>query len=76
LTTTNKNEFTLDSVFDCETVQRTLYKEVVEPTIDDILNGYNGTVFTYGQSGSGKTYTMFGDDIWDDDKKGVIPRSM
>jgi kinesin family protein 5 len=57
-------------------VQRTLYKEVVEPTIDDILNGYNGTVFTYGQSGSGKTYTMFGDDIWDDDKKGVIPRSM
>jgi kinesin family protein 5 len=76
LTTTSKVEFKLDSVFDLGTPQERFYKEVVEPTIEDVLNGYNGTVFTYGQSGSGKTYTMFGDDIWDEEKKGVIPRSM
>ena len=63
-------------MFDCDTKQETFYSEVVEPTIEDILNGYNGTVFTYGQSGSGKTYTMFGNDIWDDNQKGVIPRAM
>ena len=63
-------------ILNCETKQSELYKEVVEASINDVLNGYNGTIFTYGQSGSGKTYTMFGNDIWDEDKKGVIPRSM
>ncbi len=29
-------------------------------TIEDILEGYNGTIFTYGATGSGKTHTMYG----------------
>lgn len=29
--------------------------------IDDVLNGYNGTIFAYGPTGSGKTFTMYGD---------------
>jgi kinesin family protein 5 len=46
----------------------------IRPTVDDILNGYNGTVFAYGQTGAGKSYTMMGSDIDDDVGKGVIPR--
>ena len=42
--------------------------------MDDILNGYNGTVFAYGQTGAGKSYTMMGSDIDDADAKGIIPR--
>ena len=42
--------------------------------MDDILNGYNGTVFAYGQTGAGKSYTMMGSDIDDPDMKGIIPR--
>ena len=38
------------------------------------MEGYNGTIFAYGQSGSGKTYTMYGPDIFDDIYKGIIPR--
>ena len=37
------------------------------------MNGYNGTVFAYGQTGAGKSYTMMGE-MDDDTKKGVIPR--
>lgn len=38
------------------------------------MNGYNGTVFAYGQTGAGKSYTMMGSDIDDTDGKGIIPR--
>ena len=40
----------------------------------DILNGYNGTIFAYGATGTGKTHTMFGD-IHDEKMKGVVPRA-
>ena len=46
----------------------------IRPTVDDILNGYNGTVFAYGQTGAGKSYTMMGSDIDDHDLRGIIPR--
>jgi kinesin family protein 5 len=46
----------------------------IRSTVDDILNGYNGTVFAYGQTGAGKSYTMMGSDIDDDEGKGIIPR--
>lgn len=46
----------------------------IKPTVDDILNGYNGTVFAYGQTGAGKSYTMMGGDIFDTESKGIIPR--
>jgi kinesin family protein 5 len=46
----------------------------IRPTVDDILNGYNGTVFAYGQTGAGKSYTMMGGNIDDDVGKGIIPR--
>jgi len=53
-----------------------MFSEVAQGTMDDVLAGYNGTIFTYGQSGSGKTFTMYGTDIYDEKTKGIIPRCM
>lgn len=41
--------------------------------VDDVIEGYNCTIFAYGQTGSGKTYTMMGSSKSEDDK-GIIPR--
>lgn len=43
------------------TNQETIYTEIARNMIDDVLNGYNGTIFAYGPTGSGKTFTMYGD---------------
>jgi hypothetical protein len=74
--TSGKTEYNFDAIYNGSTDQISFYKDVASPTIEEVLKGYNGTIFTYGQSGSGKTYTIFGDDIFDDHKKGIIPRSM
>jgi kinesin family protein 5 len=66
--------FTFDRVFDMSSRQVDVFDYSIRPTVDDILNGYNGTVFAYGQTGAGKSYTMMGSDIDDDVGKGVIPR--
>jgi hypothetical protein len=39
------------------------------------MRGINGTVFAYGQTGTGKTYSMIGDSSTED-KKGIIPRAL
>lgn len=57
-----------------DTAQNDIFDFSIRPTVDDILNGYNGTVFAYGQTGAGKSYTMMGSDIDDDIGKGIIPR--
>lgn len=68
--------YTFDRVFDTNTNQKSLFEEAAQPVIKDILLGYNGTIFTYGQSGSGKTHTMYGSSLYDEDLKGIIPRSI
>lgn len=35
---------------------------VVNPLVEEVLAGYNCTVFAYGQTGTGKTFTMEGTD--------------
>lgn len=57
---------------DCR--QQDIFDFSIRPTVDDILNGYNGTVFAYGQTGAGKSYTMMGSSIDDEEGRGVIPR--
>jgi kinesin family member 5 len=54
--------------------QSDIFNFSIRNTVDDILNGYNGTVFAYGQTGAGKSYTMMGTDIDDGEGRGVIPR--
>lgn len=53
--------FTFDRVFGPESKQVEVYKAVVAPMISEVLQGYNCTVFAYGQTGTGKTFTMVGD---------------
>lgn len=66
--------FTFDAVYDSSSKQRDLYDESVRPLIDSVLEGFNGTIFAYGQTGTGKTYTMQG--AWmDPEKRGVIPNA-
>jgi DNA replication protein DnaC len=76
LYTTNPYHITLDRIFTPESTQQDVYNEIARTTINDVLIGYNGTIFAYGQSGSGKTHTMYGSDIWDDEGMGIVPRAM
>ncbi|CAH0048761.1 unnamed protein product [Clonostachys solani] len=69
-----QGSFTFDRVFDMSCKQQDIFDFSIRPTVDDILNGYNGTVFAYGQTGAGKSYTMMGSNIDDDEGRGVIPR--
>ncbi|KAJ1488419.1 P-loop containing nucleoside triphosphate hydrolase protein [Baffinella frigidus] len=55
-----KKSFTFDGTFDESTSQKDMYDNVVRPVVDEVLQGYNCTVFAYGQTGTGKTYTMEG----------------
>ncbi|KAL8689559.1 MAG: hypothetical protein Q9218_004798 [Villophora microphyllina] len=66
--------FTFDRVFDTRSRQTDVFNFSIRSTVDDILNGYNGTVFAYGQTGAGKSYTMMGADIDDEEQRGIIPR--
>ena len=71
-----KFDFNLDKIFHELCSQEDFYTDCSLNTISDFINGYNGTIFAYGQSGSGKTFTMYGDDILNSEKKGIIPRTM
>ncbi|KAL4171559.1 hypothetical protein KRP22_009651 [Phytophthora ramorum] len=66
--------FTFDSVYDENTSQRQFYDESGYPLVESIFDGYNGTIFAYGQTGCGKTHTMQGKDS-PPELRGVIPLS-
>mmetsp|Transcript_8548 Transcript_8548/g.28114 ORF Transcript_8548/g.28114 Transcript_8548/m.28114 type:complete len:758 (-) Transcript_8548:144-2417(-) len=52
--------FTFDAVFDINITQRKLYDVCSAPVVEAVLAGFNGTIFAYGQTGAGKTFTMEG----------------
>ncbi|KAL4571599.1 hypothetical protein LXL04_018362 [Taraxacum kok-saghyz] len=53
--------FTFDKVFGPKAQQKDLYEEAVIPIVNEVLEGFNCTIFAYGQTGTGKTYTMEGE---------------
>lgn len=65
-------KYSFDRTFGQESKQTDVYSTVVAPLIEEVLAGYNCTVFAYGQTGTGKTHTMVGDETptlsssWDD----------
>ena len=63
--------FTFDNVFDWTSTQSEVYEETAKPIVESVLEGYNGTVFAYGQTGTGKTHTMDGGA----GDNGIIPRT-
>ncbi|XP_026533421.1 kinesin-like protein KIF21A isoform X4 [Notechis scutatus] len=70
--------FTFDYVFDIESQQEDIYLHCIEKLIEGCFEGYNATVFAYGQTGAGKTYTMgtgFDVNIMEEEQ-GIIPRAV
>ncbi|KAK1426096.1 hypothetical protein QVD17_14764 [Tagetes erecta] len=73
--------FCFDKVFGPGSKQKDFYDQVVSPIVKEALEGYNWTIFAYGQTGTGKTYTMEGEggktkngEFHED--VGVIPRAV
>ncbi|XP_020744423.1 kinesin-like protein KIF3A isoform X4 [Odocoileus virginianus] len=66
--------FTFDTVFGPESKQLDVYNLTARPIIDSVLEGYNGTIFAYGQTGTGKTFTMEGVRAVPE-LRGIIPNS-
>ncbi|XP_014471638.1 PREDICTED: kinesin heavy chain isoform X2 [Dinoponera quadriceps] len=65
--------YLFDKVFKPNATQDKVYNEAAKSIVTDVLAGYNGTIFAYGQTSSGKTHTMEGV-IGDPNKQGIIPR--
>ncbi|XP_025994445.1 kinesin-like protein Klp61F [Solenopsis invicta] len=78
----HSKKFTFDKVFGPSSKQIDVYNAVVSPLLEEVLAGYNCTVFAYGQTGTGKTFTMEGVSNdptlhWQSDTTaGIIPRAL
>ncbi|XP_004855064.1 kinesin-like protein KIF21A isoform X1 [Heterocephalus glaber] len=70
--------FTFDYVFDIDSQQEQIYIQCIEKLIEGCFEGYNATVFAYGQTGAGKTYTMgTGFDVnITEEEQGIISRAV
>ncbi|XP_033638338.1 kinesin-like protein KIF17 [Asterias rubens] len=66
--------FTFDGAYFTDSTTETIYNDIAYPLVDGVLEGYNGTIFAYGQTGCGKSFSMQG--ITDPaTQRGIIPRS-
>ena len=65
--------YNFDYVFPSETTQEQLYISAAKPIVADVLQGFNGTIFAYGQTSAGKTHSMEGV-MHNQELRGVIPR--
>ncbi|KNE70364.1 hypothetical protein AMAG_14504 [Allomyces macrogynus ATCC 38327] len=71
---TDTKNFTFDAVFDEASEQVTVYDTTARAIVDAVLSGFNGTVFVYGQTGTGKTFSMQG--LSDPpEMRGIIPQA-
>ncbi|XP_075248728.1 kinesin-like protein KIF3A isoform X2 [Convolutriloba macropyga] len=66
--------FTFDNVFSDTSKQADVYNITARKIVDNVLEGYNGTIFAYGQTGTGKTFTMEGVRS-QPELRGIIPNS-
>jgi Cdc6-like AAA superfamily ATPase len=56
----NYHSFAFDYVYGPKSEQGFIYENTAKPAVLSVLEGYNATVLAYGQTGTGKTYTMEG----------------
>ncbi|XP_016493310.1 kinesin-like protein KIN-5D isoform X1 [Nicotiana tabacum] len=73
--------FVFDKVCGPSSQQKDFYDHSVAPLVNEALEGYTCTIFAYGQTGTGKTYTMEGEAIKEKNGEfhknaGVIPRAV
>jgi centromeric protein E len=62
----------VDHVLGAQQPTQIVFDSIARDLILSVMNGFNGTIFAYGQTSSGKTHTMLGTD----DTPGIIPLSM
>mgnify|MGYP001003659480 FL=1 len=67
-------EFPFERIYDWNVTQEAFFDQVPKPLIQDAMEGYNGTILAYGETGSGKTYTIQGNLAYED-QYGIIPRA-
>lgn len=70
-----RKKFTYDHVFGPSEAQIGVFKTIGCNLVDSFLEGYNCTVFAYGQTGTGKTHTMMGNPF-DENLRGLQPRCL
>ena len=66
--------FTFDGAFGSDSLQENVYNNTAFHIVESVLEGYNGTIFAYGQTGTGKTFTMEGKEN-PPELTGIIPRT-
>lgn len=66
--------YTFDHVFGSDSLQSYIYEQTAFSLVDSVIEGYNGTIFAYGQTGCGKTHTMMGSSE-SEESRGIIPRT-
>ncbi|TPX36271.1 hypothetical protein SmJEL517_g01402 [Synchytrium microbalum] len=66
-------QFTFDRIFDWNHNQKQVFDYSAQAVVQDVMKGYNGTIFAYGQTGAGKTFTMMGN-MENPELKGMTPR--
>lgn len=59
-TQSEPKSFAYDAAYGIDSSTEQIYEEVGLPLVGSVLDGYNGTVFAYGQTGCGKSFTMAG----------------
>ncbi|KAF0752061.1 hypothetical protein AaE_006173, partial [Aphanomyces astaci] len=75
----SNHSFSFDHVYDQHSTQRAVYENTAKAVVESSLEGYNATIFAYGQTGTGKTYTMEGFNSSGGsslEDRGIIPRAI
>ncbi|CAI2369750.1 unnamed protein product [Moneuplotes crassus] len=77
----DKKRFNFNNLLNQDVTQEEVFNTVGQRVIDGVLNGYNGTIFAYGMTGTGKTFSMlgkynFGKELDSNEDRGIIPRSI
>ncbi|KAB2063486.1 hypothetical protein ES319_A10G219100v1 [Gossypium barbadense] len=72
----SSESYKFDEVFTGTASQKRVYEVVAKPVVESVLSGYNGTVMAYGQTGTGKTFTLgrLGKD--DASERGIMVRAL
>lgn len=72
----SSHSFTFDHVYDQNSRQVEVYNNTARDAVHSTLAGYNATIIAYGQTGTGKTYTMEGQNgFTNNEERGIIPRA-
>eukprot|EP01041_Mallomonas_annulata_P002929 gene2929-5754_t len=71
----SRHEFIFDNYFDENCGQTDIFNTIMRPLIDDSLEGYNATVFAFGQTGAGKTHTVTGSASGEYEGRGLCLRT-